>query len=488
MTIASEVLCGTGSEGIGDWAMRECAGSQFKDARLGKRFLLMVRGMGKAIGSSIPAAFQDWANTKAAYRFFANSDVCEGEILQGHLQSTAGRFCATDGQILVLHDTTEFTYHREHPERIGYTKSVNSGRDKKGRLRSHKVCGVLMHSSLAMTRDGLPLGLAAVKLWTRATFKGTNAQKKKINPTRVLIAEKESIRWLDNVETATRLLAEPARLIHIGDRESDIYELFCKCHDLGTHFLVRTCVDRLAADGTCKVSDLMAQTAIKGVHHVSVPDGKGGTDRACLEIRYRHITVQPPIGKQRLYPTLNLTVVHAIERGKPKHRKPVEWKLLTDLPVTSKSEALERLNMYAMRWKIEVYHKILKSGCKIEDAKLRTAQRLTNFIAICCILAWRVFWMTMMNRTQKNAAPDLALTSIEMQLLDHLVKDKIGKVPATTQSPPTLSNYLIKIARLGGYLARASDPPPGNMTMWKGLSRLIDIKTGAIAAAEFVGN
>ena len=492
MTNVSEGFDHAGFEGIGDWAMRECAGSHFKDARLGKRFLSIVRGMGKAIGASIPAAFQDWGNTKAAYRFFANDDVHEGEILQGHLQSTADRFSATDGSILVLHDTTEFTYQREHPERIGYTKSVNSGRDKKGRLRSHKVCGVLMHSSLAMTRDGLPLGLAAVKLWTRAKFKGANAQKKKINPTRVPIAGKESVRWLENVETATTLLAEPSRLIHIGDRESDIYELFCKCHDLGTHFLVRTCVDRLAADGTCKVSDLMADTAVKGVHHVNVPDGKGGTDQACLEIRYRHITVQPPIGKQRLYPALSLTVVHAKERGNPKHRKAIDWKLLTDLPVTSKSEALERLSMYAMRWKIEVYHKILKSGCRIETAKLRTAQRLTNFIAICCILAWRVFWMTMINRTRQNAVPDLALTPIEMQLLDHLVKDKNDRAPTKTKgkakSPPTLSHYIIKIARLGGYLARANDPPPGNMTMWKGLSRLIDIEIGAIAAAEIVGN
>ena len=488
MTPDSMAFCGVGSEDVGDWAMRECAGSRFKDARLGKRFLYIVSSMDKAFGESIPVAFQDWSNTKAAYRFFANDEVHEGEILQGHLQSTAQRFSATDGSILVLHDTTEFTYHREHPEQIGYTKSINSGRDKKGRLRSHKVCGVLMHSSLAMTRDGLPLGLAAVKLWTRAKFKGTNARKKKINPTRVAIAEKESVRWLENVETATTLLAEPSRLIHIGDRESDIYELFCKCQALGTHFLVRTCVDRLAADGVCKVSDMMAETAIKGNHFIAVSDGKGGVEQASLEIKYRHMIIRPPIGKQRLYPALKLTVIHAKELHPPKHRKAIDWKLLTDLAVTSKSQAIEQLTIYAMRWKIEVYHKILKSGCRIEAAKLRTAQRLTNLIAVSCILAWRVFWMTMLNRTHKNTSPQIALTSTEMQLLDHLVKDRNSRASKDTKLPPTLSHYLIKIARLGGYLARASDPPPGNITMWKGLSRLVDIKIGAIAATKLVGN
>jgi hypothetical protein len=156
---------------------------------------------------------------------------------------------ATDGLVLVLHDTTEFTYQREKSEAIGITKSINSGRDKAGRLRSHTVCGILMHSSLAATTDGLPLGLTAVKFWTRKKFKGTAALKKKINPTRVPIEKKKSIRWLENLKQSTELLEEPGRCVHIGDRESDIYELFCAAQQIGTHFLITTCVDRLAGDG-----------------------------------------------------------------------------------------------------------------------------------------------------------------------------------------------------------------------------------------------
>ncbi len=137
-----------------------------------------------------------------------------------------------------------------------------------------------------------------------------------------------------------------------------------------------------------------------------------------------------------------------------------------------------------MRWKIEVFHKILKSGCKAEHSKLRTAQRLANLISVFCILSWRVFWMTMMNRATRDAPPKLALTDMEIALLDHLVKNT-AKTPIRAK---TLAHYLIKIARLGGYLARASDPPPGNMVMWKGLSRLMDIELGAIMRARFVGN
>ena len=434
------------------------------------------------MGQSIPLVCQDWANTKAAYRFFSNDRVSEADILAGHFQSTHDRAAAAEGLVLVLHDTTEFSYQREKSEAIGITKSINSGRDKAGRLRSHTVCGILMHSSLAVTIEGVPLGLAAVKFWTRKKFKGTAALKKKVNPTRIPIEKKESVRWLENLKQSTQLLDHPGRCIHIGDRESDIYELFCAAQEIGTHFLIRTCVDRLAEDGDHTIADEMDEVAVKGLHRIQVRDSNGDPDQAVLEIRYRKIRVLPPIGKQKRYPALTLTVIHAEERGTPKNRKKIDWKLITDVPVGSRSDAIEKLEWYALRWKIEVFHKILKSGCKAEESKLRTAQRLTNLISLFCILSWRVFWMTMLNRSAPEAPPTLALTATEICVLDRLVNDK----PKAREK--ALSHYLIKIARLGGYLARASDPPPGNTVMWRGLSRLTDIALGAMVEGEFVGN
>src|SRR5215468_11585336 len=325
------------------WIDRETAGCDFRDARLGERLRKLLAQIGSAMGQSIPLVCQDWANTKAAYRFFSNDRVSEADILSGHFQSTRDRVARADGLVLVLHDTTEFTYQRESSEAIGITKSINSGRDKAGRLRSHTVCGILMHSSLAVTTDGVPLGLTAAKFWTRKKFKGTAALKKKINPTRVPIEEKESIRWLDNLGQSTELLGDPGRCVHIGDRESDIYELFCAARAAGTHFLIRTCVDRLAGDGDHTIADEMDEATVKGLHRIEVRDGNGDPDQAVLEIRYRKIRVLPPIGKQKRYPALILTVIHAEERETPKNRKKIEWKLITDLRVASRADAIEKL-------------------------------------------------------------------------------------------------------------------------------------------------
>jgi len=137
-----------------------------------------------------------------------------------------------------------------------------------------------------------------------------------------------------------------------------------------------------------------------------------------------------------------------------------------------------------MRWKIETFHKILKSGCKAEEVKLRTAERIVNLIAVLCLLSWRVFWMTMLTRSLPDAAPERALTATELYLLDQLVSDKSHARPTGN----TVSLYLVKLARLGGYLARAKDPPPGNTVMWRGLSRLTDIQLGFILGTQLVGN
>jgi hypothetical protein len=466
------------------WIDQEIGPGQFGDVRLDQRFQTLLEQVSNGVGESLPLVCQDWANTKAAYRFLSNERVCEGAILAGHFQATRDRFRAEQEPVLILHDTTEFSFKREDGQSIGVLTKGLANKDRQGRPRLFTACGLLMHSSLAVTTDGLPLGLAAIKFWTRKKFKGTNALRGKVNPTRVPIEEKESVRWLENVRQSTALFQQPERCVHIGDRESDIYELFCTAQAVGTHFLVRTCVDRLAGDGEHTVAEEMQEVRVKGRHRLKVKNNQGDFVEAVLELRYRRIRILPPIGKQKRYPELTLTVLHAQERDTPTDREKIDWKLITDLPVRSRQEAIEKLAWYALRWKIEVFHKILKSGCKAEASKLRTAERLVNLIAIFCLLAWRIFWLTMMNRCAADAPPGLALTRMEIQLLDQLVKDK----PAEASQNKTLSTYLTKIARLGGYLARAKDPPPGNQVIWKGMSRLMDMQLGFIIGAKLVGN
>lgn len=465
------------------WLEDELSRNELKDARLRKRFNNLLEQLWDGLGQTIPFCCQDWSNTKAAYRFLSNSRVKEDKILAGHFQSTKDRIHAiADDKILILQDTTEFSYHRKDQEAIGSTRIVPTGKDFFGKPIQYKKCGILMHSSLAITTKGLPLGLTAIKFWTRKQFKGTNALKNHINLTRIPIEQKESYRWLENIKQSTELLQAPSRCIHIGDRESDIYELFCIAKELNTHFLVRTCVDRLIEDGKQTISDEMNVIKPQGLHKIEIQDADGNKNQVELEIKYRLINVLPPIGKQKKYPGLKLTIIHAEEKGTPTNRDKIVWKLATNLPVNSMAEAVEKLDWYALRWRIETFHKILKSGCKAESSKLRTAQRITNLIAIFCILSWRIFWMTMISRESPNASPCLVFTDEEIKLLDKLVKNKSNEENHNIN----LSSYINKIARLGGYLARKSDPPPGNMVMWRGFSRLTDIAVGFSLANKMI--
>ncbi len=466
------------------WSVGEPDAGAFKDVRLGRRCADLLRRLSDRMGGMIPLACQDWANTKAAYRFFANPKVEEAEILSGQFAATRMRYTASEGLVLLLQDATEFTYQRRDPQGIGFTKAINSGRDSNGRLRHHAVCGILMHSSLAISEEGLPFGLAAVKFWSCEKFKGTARLKRKINTTRAPIETKESIRWLENLRQSAALLGEPGRCIHIGDRESDIYELYCLAKELGTHFVVRTVVDCLAGNGGHTLASEMRSVKSAGRHVIEIRNDGGEVERVTLDMRYKKVHVCPPIGKQKRYPPLDLVVIHASEIGAPSGRKPILWKLITDLEVNSLEGAIEKIRWYAMRWKIEVFRKILKSGCRTEEAKLRTADRLANPVALICIVSWCVMWMTMMARSAPDAAPTVALPKQEIILLDRLVGDSGNR----GAKPGSLKLYVTKLARLGGYLARLADPPPGNTVIWRGMRRLADIQLGAeLAGVENCG-
>jgi hypothetical protein len=180
-----------------------------------------------------------------------------------------------------------------------------------------------------------------------------------------------------------------------------------------------------------------------------------------------------------------LTVIHATEVDPPEGRKPINWKLLTVLPVETASEAIEKMAWYAMRWKIELFFKILNSGFNAEKLTLRAAEKLVNLIAIFCILVWRIFWLTMLSRARPNHDPGSELTATEIVIIDRIAA-RAGRM---TANAPLISAYLTDIARLGGYLGQRHDPPPGNMIMWRGWTRIMDIRLGVdLAAKPLVGN
>ncbi len=464
-----------------DWIERELAASRLSDARLEKRLRHLVEQLAQGVGRSIPWACQDWAAAKAAYRFFSNGRVNEEQILAGHFLATRERIPCGEELFLVVHDTTEFSYKREDMAAVGLVSKGSVRKDAQGRPVYFTTCGINLHSSLAVTLDGLPLGLAAVKFWSRKAFKGQQAKRKAHNAP---IEEKESVRWLENLRSSTELLGQPQRAVHVGDQESDIFDLFGAAQQLGTHFLVRTRADRLADGGPETVAEAIGQSPRRGLYRIAVRNRKGEESEAVLEIRYRRMRLQTPKGKKKRYPEQLVTVIEAREQETPLDRDRIDWKLITDLAVNTRQQAVEKVQWYALRWKIEVFHKILKSGCRAEQARLRTAPRLVNLLAVFCILSWRVFWLTMTNRIAPDAQPELVFTDLELRILDRLVADK----PTAQLRQHLLSHYLIKLARLGGYLARNADSPPGNETVWRGLTRLVDIQLGVMLGAQLVGN
>ena len=340
---------------MGSWVDNETAGCDLGDARLNRRLGVMLAALGARPGKSLPTAFQDWANTKAAYRLFANENVSEDKILAGHFAASALRVQAMDGPILVLQDTTEFSFKRAEPGKIGFTKTSCGRKTKEGRHHQHTIRGMLMHASLAVTPDGLPLGLTAAKFWSREKFKGTKALARKVNPTRVPIEQKESMRWLDNLRLSTKLIGAPEQCVHVGDRESDITELYCLAQQLGTNFLVRSCVDRLAQDGETTIAQVMAAIEPSGTHLVRFRDAAVQPQEARLSVKFASMTVRLPIGKQKRYEHQQLRIIHAAEIDPPDHRAPLLWKLITNLGVTSFAEAAHKLEWYTRRWSIETF-------------------------------------------------------------------------------------------------------------------------------------
>lgn len=448
------------------WIETEIAADIFNDKRLDKRFKSICTAIASASGQTIPQICQDWSGTKAFYRFLDNEKVSENKILQGHTESTEDRMRAVadpESYLLVLHDTTEFTYKRTNSEEFGEIRKASfAGQKSRNRAPTEfKVAGVMMHCSLATTDEGLPLGVLAAKMWTRKDFKNTDAMKKKINPTRVPIEQKESIKWIENLRYSTTGQIDNSKIIHIGDRENDIFEFFSECNKLGTNFIVRTCVNRKTSLST--IDQQISERKQFFVHKITYQDKNGNKIETSLKIKYVNAEVKPPHGKQKKYETQFLTYIIAEEIGIPEDRDPICWKILTNLDVANKNDTIKIIERYKKRWLIEIFFKILKSGLKTEALKLRTVPRIKNMIAICIIVAWRIHWLTMMTRITKNKDPRLAFNEAEIRIL---------KGCARKTKTLSLQECLITIAKLGGYLNRNSDPPPGIIVIWRGFHEL----------------
>lgn len=394
-------------------------------------------------------------------------------VLSGHIQATAASIAAATGLVYIAHDTIECDFERE------WTASEQAGKKPRGKAKAGASQGytevtILMHSACAMSRDGVYLGVVAAMFFTRDKLKGDDELFRNETPKGLRPNSSECGPWIDVLRQAGEAVGDPGRCVHTADRGGDSDDFINAAVELGTKFLIRIRDDRSTGDGAATTSDVVELSAVGGIHRLDVKDRDGNDDLAELEIRACRGCINPPSQKGKRLAPLTVTVICAEEKGTPKNRKRIVWKLMTDLPVQSRGDAIEILESYALRWNIEDSRKAAKSGCKTENSKLGPARRLTHVVATNCVVAWRVHYLRMLNQARPDAWPEEGLTSEEIEMLDaHAANDRGRSLK------DTLSDYIREMAMLGGYLGRNNDRPPGKIVMARGMYTLILMCEGA---------
>lgn len=445
---------------VSDWAEQEFGGANLGDRRWSRRLIEMGRSFYARPQANIPLACGR-AGAKAAYRFLSHGKVRMEEILAPHYESTVRRI-AEQKVVLAVQDTTSFNYST-HPALEG-----------QGLIGTHAdgPKGIWMHDTMAFTPEGLPLGLVDVQLWVRdAKDLGKRAKRKELP-----IEAKESNKWLKSFRAAQRVQNQcpQTTVISVGDREADVYELFVLAQSSPENpkLLVRAERARLVADGQQGLWEYLERQAVSATQVFEVPRTRKHPKRqAALEVRYAAVELRPPQSKKNLGP-VRMWAVLAREIETPQGVEPLEWMLLTTLEVSNAEQALEKLRWYAKRWGIEVFHKTLKSGCRIEERQLATVPRIENCLAIDLVVAWRVMRLTMLGRATPDVACTMFFEEHEWKALYAFVGRGLHAIPDHT---PSLRDAQRTVARLGGFLGRKGDGEPGVKSIWIGLQRLDDI-------------
>lgn len=441
------------------WVGYELSKIALGDQRLNWRIVDSATQLALRPSGSINQACGDWAATKATYRLLANEKTTAAKILAPHQQRTQERMRG-QAQCLAIQDTSLLDY-THHPSKTGLGPIGT---------KQQKLQGLVMHSVLATTLSGLPLGLLSQQLWARAEpAPAPTAAKRQAVP----IAEKESHKWLVALSESVKHQAPNTQLITVGDAEADIFELFNHARKLKTDLLIRAGQNRAVSEPEVGLLwPVLEKQAVVGHLQVDVAKrDKHPARTATVAVRYTSLILRPPHHLRTQMKPCSLYAILVQEVAPPPEVEPLNWLLLTTVPVTSFDDAVERIQWYCQRWQIEIFHKILKSGCRIEQAQLASDQRLKPLIALFSIIAWRLFWMTWLARTNPDAPATTLLAPHELQALYTF----LHKQPLPPTLTPTVHQATRWIAQLGGFLARKHDGDPGVTVLWRGWQRLADI-------------
>lgn len=444
-----------------EWAKQQFGEVCLGDKRRTQRAVQMAEQMACEPFGSLPKQMQSWEAQKGAYRLLDNGDVSHDQLSEPHWRHTREAAGQAGSVILMVQDFTDLNY-TNHPATQGL-----------GPISGQAfLSGLWVHNTLAiLPQERRVLGLAYQQVWAREAQRYSGKETK---ATRRKRSNRQSLRW-SQAMAAIGKPPEGVKWVYVADREADIFEFFENILSMGADFCIRLVQERRLADWTVEQPVYLLKTVRAvpemGQRTLDIPASPGQAARqAQLAVSWQAITLRSPCNTPGEDKYVTAWAVRTWEKEPPADLDPIEWLLITSVPVQSLPEALERIEWYTCRWIIEEYHRCLKTGCHIEKSQLRHAERLQRLLAFLSILAVRLLQLR-----------DLSRATPRLLAIDHIDPVFVQIIALRTNKKPnelSLSFFWIEVAKLGGFPARKSDGEPGWLRLWRGWLQILDLADG----------
>ena len=460
-----------GTESV-EWVTKEFARADLRDKRLDRRLLRTAQQLAKSPSSPINEACGTWASTQAAYRLFNNPKASPAGILQPHWEATAARIAGCGEAVLVMQDTVFFSYGSHVKTRgLGSIGTGNAAHER----------GLIMHNALAFTTKGVPLGILSQSIWARREIPEEDYQEKIERLQVTAIEEKESSKWLIALKETVERAPTGVPIVTVADRESDFFEFLTHAKELRAKYLIRARTDRKLVPeesaGCVRMLDALSDAPALGTMPIEVPgNGSRKPRTANIEIRIAQVSIQAPERRgahakaSGSSEPVAVTLIGATEQSPPAGSDSISWVLVTNLPVKDFESATEKVQWYGKRWGIEIWHKVLKSGCKVEDCLLEEAERLKRYLTLFSIIGVRLMHVAYLARAHPDLPATEVFSAVEVQVL-HL---RVTKALPPAEQCLTLREIVRMLGKLGGHLGRKGDGEPGVLILWRGWMRLYE--------------
>jgi Transposase DNA-binding/Transposase DDE domain len=429
------------------WAEQTFGGVQLHDMRRTRRAVQVATNLAENPLGSLPAQMHTWKETKALYRLLDEPDVTFAALMQPHLQQTREQAMSSP-VVLLVQDTTDIDL--SHRRKISGVGQIGNERGR----------GFFVQTVLAV----LPQTREVLGCMAQEPFVRIPAPQGEQRHQRRKREERETDIWMRQVH-AIGTPDRGSRWVHVGDRGADMFPFFQACQTTKTHFLVRAAQNRRVQQDEEEITySLMRARAFpsQASRPFEVPARHGHQARSTqVQLALGHMALLPPRHEPRAgKDPVTVWVIRVWEEQTPEGEEPLEWILLTSVPTTTLEQAWERVDCYRHRWLVEDYHQCLKSGCRMEERQLQTVDGLIRLLGLLSPLAIRLLQI----RGYARSEPERPAHELIEPLLLAVVAQRSGHSPATM----TIGSFWMEVARLGGYLARRHDGPPGWRTIWKG--------------------